>query len=605
MLNIPFLSAVSELISGTVNDEFKRLIRPQPLVAAGVFLTLNLVLIFPELLLRRVAFAVALAGLSTVWQGLLGTLVLLILAYLIDSLGSVFVNLVSGSALRESQMIGSFLRSRQRHIYDQLRGREAAGWAAAGPKAKKLALSLEVVPRFLASRTADPPKDNKAREQRIRDGSRAAYRLAFEFPDDRNEIAPTRLGNVLVNASTYTYNQYGVHLATVWPVMEQSLDDTAHVPLKTRVRESQEALTFLASIAVLLVIVALEALLLVRSARTHPLQLVVAIGLLPLAYAVYSAAVQKALAWNRDIRLIFDLYLDAAAQRLGFRALPVDAFDHRKARWESMSTWLAYGAAYNQRRDETWYVAAPTPTQPVIQKPRTVEVASWSRPQWQTWQLTPQQAIWGRGIEYLLTVTHAPDGEHVQPETGVYLLVTDDRLIDVPPTVMGRLVTGGLDTEGFPIVGRRQPSAASTLLWSLDQVAPGASRVLMYAAPDRRLQLMVTVAPNTLRLIKLSFQSQAYHMIMVEAENPSTTSLQGCTLTLQFGSSFVVPASVHYRLDNTELQSVPLQSNNAGSSVSLPADVVIKPLATLTILFDYRIREPDLEALAAVEWQAM
>ncbi len=106
MPTIPVLSAFTELISGYVTEEFKKLLKPSALVTSAVFLALNLVVILPPL--RAVGFrpVVALERLSTAWQVALGTLLLFALAYVTNSLGASFLSLASGTAFRGSPIVG-------------------------------------------------------------------------------------------------------------------------------------------------------------------------------------------------------------------------------------------------------------------------------------------------------------------------------------------------------------------------------------------------------------------------------------------------------------------------------------------------------------------
>jgi hypothetical protein len=154
MPTVPVLSALTELLSGAVTEEFKKLFKPSALVASAVFLTLNLVLILPVLRALGIGPVIALDQLSTAWQIVLGTLLLFALAYVLSSLGGAFLALMSGASLRDSPVIGWLLRELQSRTYERLEGREGTSG---------------------------------------QEGVLARHRLALEFPD-KDALAPTRLG---------------------------------------------------------------------------------------------------------------------------------------------------------------------------------------------------------------------------------------------------------------------------------------------------------------------------------------------------------------------------------------------------------------------------
>jgi hypothetical protein len=52
----------------------------------------------------------------------------------------------------------------------------------------------------------------------------AADKLAYEFPDEERDLAPTRLGNILLSPASYTYRQYGARLDTIWPILARKID---------------------------------------------------------------------------------------------------------------------------------------------------------------------------------------------------------------------------------------------------------------------------------------------------------------------------------------------------------------------------------------------
>src|SRR5262245_31405382 len=99
---ISALSSISTLLGGGATSDFKKLVQPRGLVAASIFLALNVTLVLPSLASGNVRAAMLYAALSTGWQLTIGTLALFALGYLINSLGPFFLSVVSGSTLLRS-----------------------------------------------------------------------------------------------------------------------------------------------------------------------------------------------------------------------------------------------------------------------------------------------------------------------------------------------------------------------------------------------------------------------------------------------------------------------------------------------------------------------
>jgi hypothetical protein len=461
MLSLPVLSSLTELLTGTVTDEFKKLIQPASLVAAAIFMALNLVLIFPPLIAHRIAPAVALEALPAAWQIALGTLTLFALGYLINSLGGFFLDVLNGNAFRKSPLVYAWLRECQKRVFTNLQ--------------KKL----------------NPPESGA--EPDSNEQARAAYQLAYEFPREETELAPTSLGNILLSGSSYIWHQYGVHLDTIWSAMSLVLKEDEE--LSKRLREGRDALTFLASLMVLLLVVAIE-LVVVGSVLLQPLHAILGVpAILLAAYAVYRAAAHKAMAWSRDVRTAFDLYLDAVAEgKLKLKPLPLQKFEDRKDRWKAVSRWLAYGAtdltpfpSASQVKD--WYPAVP-PDPPVfeVQHPPTVSVEKQCMPRrCSSKDLDNPDTKWyfGQIADYLFFVTNTESGEHALPAVGIGLLVTDSRL-SVEQKIEGKLDVGcssqAKNKGSSTITAKWHPSKPPALFWSLGDIPARSTCTLCYTA---------------------------------------------------------------------------------------------------------------------------
>ena len=554
--NFPVLSSLAGLFSGTVTDEFKKLIQPQSLVAAAVFLALNLTLILPELVRRRVPFATTLAGLSTAWDVLLATLVLFILGYLVNCLGNFFLNILSGTTLRDSPLVGQTLISWQQNKFQQLQ-----------------------------DTTADNTKSDSER-------SAAAYRLATEFPRDKEGVAPTRLGNVLLNAASYTLHQYGAHLDTVWPVLNLALKDK-DASLHGRIREQQESLLFFASLTVLLLVVAGERLLLLPwlltpaepgTYVTRGFPWLAPALLVAAAYGVYGAALQKAHVWNNDIRLAFDLYLASADDMLKLHQLPVQAFETRRERWRHVSEWLIYGASAIKgypnipEQQELWYVAPATqPEQPEVQHPEAVHVQRRSWLHTRSTNVPSTQARWVREIAYLFSIEHRETGEHARSALGTYLVVTDTRLKSIPDEVTGYLTGGTHRANGEEVTGIRQPGDPDMLLWSLGNLPPQSNRVLRYTIIDK-IPLLTVEVSSPHQITTMSAEQHEHALMLIVTIHNSGQQAEPLTIEATPSARFDQQIPAHYarvRADGARDPTRPLSATPQGDTIrwTIPGDI--------------------------------
>ena len=105
-MQIPALASLTNLLGGAVVGDFRKPFKPSDLIAAAVFLALNLVLVLPALRSAGVSVIVALEQLSSVWRLALGALFFVTLAYILNSLGPAFLTLASGAAIKDSPIIG-------------------------------------------------------------------------------------------------------------------------------------------------------------------------------------------------------------------------------------------------------------------------------------------------------------------------------------------------------------------------------------------------------------------------------------------------------------------------------------------------------------------
>jgi len=472
------LSSIASIMTGGATEGFKSLIRPRSLVAAAIFLALNVVLVLPLLARGDVKVVLQISALPTVWQTALATLALLILAYLITSLSAFFLTNVSGRFLRKSWPLGALCLAYQRRRFNKLH---------------------QII------REAQSQPDSKRRDLLV---GRAAYKLASDFPDDVTELAPTGLGNVLLSTATYTRKQFGAHLDTVLPLLSVTLK-TSNAELESRLNERQESLTFLSSLVVLLLVVAAE-LVVAHKLPGNPFPFRQVVGLILAVVPVYMAAVQTARALGQELRNAFVLYLDDVGKQLGLSELPRDAATERRERWDQISSWIVFGAVELdvKEQDGTKKYARPVPKSGWYRKhavsaplevsaPPGVKVSTASEQALLAVSASPTRWRVGPGLSYRLVVDH--DGTVPVDIKGCYLLVNDTRVPEVPRLVQGTLTADWRTAPSAVLDGKR--SVGNALWWQLGALPTGASMVLEYRM--NQPELLVEVAPADARVLSL------------------------------------------------------------------------------------------------------
>jgi hypothetical protein len=458
-MQLPAISSLVSLLSTSVGG-LKDLYKPNSLVAAAYFALLHLVLIFPPVRDGRFLPVVAFERLPTVWQVVLGTFILFTLAYVLTVMAQSFLNLVNGQALQDHvPELAAHLRRRQIKRFNQLKG-----------KIKR-----------------EAGNENWKAED-------AADRLAYEFPDEERDIAPTRLGNILLSPASYTYRQYGARLDTIWPILVRKVTDEE---LRKQITGEMEAITFLATMSVLSVLLALEMFLVVVWFGDSWWSVVWFPVLLLVATVFYYVTFPKARAWGLGIRTAFDQHLDLAADALGLLGLKelTDPLE-KQQRWRDVSAWLSIGALRKPSpnmiintkttdedapllaSDKKWYRAAAPLTVKyppnVTVSPHSEVIAKWSNMtlfDGQAWRLAGQEIV------YIIAVTN--QGE--EPVIGTSLQIVDTRLPALPVKVFGTLgPPGGSRLEGLPLPANPDSPQPQTLLWFLQSIPAGETQVLRY-----------------------------------------------------------------------------------------------------------------------------
>jgi hypothetical protein len=552
------LSSIATLMTGGVTEDFKSIARPRSMVAAAIFLALNVVLVLPPLAQNNVRVALQLAALPTAWQAALATLVLFILAYLITSLSAFFLTLVSGRFLENSLLLGWLALRYQQHRFDKLH--------------------QEI-------RDAQAEPDEKVRDQKV---GNAAYLLAFDFPDDREALATTGLGNVLLSTASYTRKQFGAHLDTVLPLLALTLK-SSNADLEARLRERQESLSFLSGLVVVLLLLAVEVVLtsLLPAPRFPFLKVA---GLLGGVAPVYLSAVQTARAWGRELRNAFVLYLDEVGKQLGLRELPREAVQERRKRWEQLSQWLVFGALDVDVKDAQgqpkyarpsvkagWYREKSVPPELVVSAPPGVRVTAASEPEPELLAVASGPTRWlvGPGLRYRIVVDH--EGALPVGVSGCYLLVVDARVPEVPQSLEGVVTGAWRAAAGEPLEGRR--STGNTLWWQLGDLPVRGSLLLHYRLP--RTALSVEVASPEARILSLAPVEDGSGNLRLMVETATGTVPADVSLSLGSPKGRLEPTPLTYSVAGGAARVSQAQQVEGTSRYTLPG---IAPQARIELI---------------------
>jgi hypothetical protein len=139
--------------------------------------------------------------------------------------------------------------------------------------------------------------DDPAREKAVA----AAAELRRLFPEDEDDVLPTRLGNVLRAAETRAGSPYGLEAIVVWPRLYPLLPD----PVRGVVDDQRGQLDAAARFCVVFAAAAVTSFALLV---WHPIWLWVPLACVLLAALAYRAAVGAALQYGESLRAAFDLH---------------------------------------------------------------------------------------------------------------------------------------------------------------------------------------------------------------------------------------------------------------------------------------------------------
>ena len=137
----------------------------------------------------------------------------------------------------------------------------------------------------------------------------------FPFPNEPEEVMPTRLGNILKNSEQYAYQRYDMDAVLLWPRLYAVMPDGFRKTLDGA-RASLDFMLVVSALGTLFALIVGIYLILISGPWW--LFLLCFVGGWIVAYLAYLSALEAALTYGQLIKSAFDLYRDALCQQLGY-----------------------------------------------------------------------------------------------------------------------------------------------------------------------------------------------------------------------------------------------------------------------------------------------
>jgi hypothetical protein len=194
----------------------------------------------------------------------------------------------------------------------------------------------------------------KAKEGEDREHQEAADRFQLTFPVYPEEltagdVAPTRLGNVLRSAESYSRQRYGVDSVRVWPRLSPLLGD----PILSTMTSARTSMEFFLTVSLLSGIYAPIGSIYLICTNADPILIAAALfGGCLISFVSCRSALAPAAIYGEQIRTAFDLYRH---KLLGSVGMPLPAtLEEERRLWPELLRFLERGEPI-----ETWRYVVP------------------------------------------------------------------------------------------------------------------------------------------------------------------------------------------------------------------------------------------------------
>jgi hypothetical protein len=162
--------------------------------------------------------------------------------------------------------------------------------------------------------------------------------LLIYYPPGRNyldKLMPTRLGNILRASEIYSYDHYGIDSIIIWTRLYPLLSKEAITPLEN----TQTGIDFMLLMAALAATFTLVwCPVLAFATNRWGLFLICSLGC-PFAWICYQNAVQRALVYSEQFKVIFDLHRHDLLKVLNLSAQT----EEERTQWADISDFFHFG----------------------------------------------------------------------------------------------------------------------------------------------------------------------------------------------------------------------------------------------------------------------
>ena len=262
---------------------------------------------------------VRLEALETEWKLAAVAALAVVLAGVLDVLNVPIVRFYEGYPWQHG-LLGKFMVWRQKRIFDAKQQRRKHA-------------------ETLLDQTSHRTADLYGIDDAVRREMMAVY------PPRRDDLLPTRLGNVVRSFEEYPRRQYGISGVVLWPRFLSRITE-AHAKQIDDARTSFNVAIHLSFLALL------AAVLMLASGLVYPIPFVswnltwpwigriVAAG--AIAWLMYEASISRAQWWGATVRAAFDLHRAAVLKDLGVTPQPRDLRSERSV-WIRLSQQIIFG----------------------------------------------------------------------------------------------------------------------------------------------------------------------------------------------------------------------------------------------------------------------
>lgn len=253
---------------------------------------------------------------------LLATFIILVATVVLYHLNNPLIRLYEGYPWKDS-LIGKHQTDKKKKEYD----------VATNLKKRAEILAREISVRRLGVKV-DPLEEA---------ASSAGDVIDNRYPNEKDLVLPTRLGNVIRAFETYTERRYGASTIALWSRLQGVMDAS----YATALENTKVAFDFMLNCSFLSLLsmgLLASAGLYWRHPKLHGLVQAWEIWVIVLAglsYVLYLGAINRAEEWGIGIKAAFDLYRLPLLTKLGYEIKPSDLEEERRM-WDIISYDFAF-----------------------------------------------------------------------------------------------------------------------------------------------------------------------------------------------------------------------------------------------------------------------